>query len=58
MIAKKDIDNVRLIMEKTQRKASTEQEKKRYEGLIQSFDIIAKRYLEEVYSNARLQHSN
>lgn len=56
MIAKKDIDNVRSIMEKT-KNAASEHERQRYEGLIKSFNSVAERYLDEVHNNARLQHS-
>ena len=54
MIAKKDIDNVRSIMEKT-KEAASEHERQKYEGLIKSFNDVARRYLDEVNNNARLQ---
>lgn len=55
MIAKKDIDNVRSIMEKTKQQASSDVEKQKYEGLIRSFETVAEQFLKEVNNNARLQ---
>ena len=58
MILKEDIDNVRLIIEKTKQIASSEQEKQKYENLIKSLDDAANRYLKEVKHNDRLQLYN
>jgi hypothetical protein len=58
MILKEDIDNVRLIIEKTKQVASTEQERQKYDNLIKSLDDAANRYLKEVKNNGRLQLYN
>jgi hypothetical protein len=54
MIAKKDIDNVRQIMEKSKRFAETEEDKKRLKDIIEGFEDVAARYMQEVNTNAGL----
>lgn len=54
MIGKEDIDNVRSIMVKSKKFATTDQEKEKLEELIKGFDRAADRYMQEVQNNARL----
>jgi len=55
MIDRKDIENVRNIMDKTRRIVVTEEDQKKYENLIKGFDDVAKRYLQEVHTYVRIQ---
>lgn len=55
MIGKKDIDNVKSIIDKAGRLAQSEIDRAKFEKLSREFTVVGDRYLNEVPYNARLQ---
>jgi hypothetical protein len=55
MIEKKDLDNVKRIMDKSRRFATTKEDRNKLDELIKGFKDVSDKYLQEVRTNAALQ---